>query len=76
MVGLDPFRKGTSPTLIILSEQHLASVLSEFVRNYNQDRSHRTLGLQPPEPRPYPTTGPIRSRQVLNGLHHVYERAA
>jgi hypothetical protein len=42
----------------------------------NRDRPHRTLGLQAPELRPRPTTGPIRSRSVLNGLHHVYERAA
>ena len=62
--------------LIMLNEQHLASVLIEFVRYYNQDRPHRTLGLQTPEQRPRPTTGPIRSRAVLNGLHHVYERAA
>jgi len=60
----------------VLNEQHLASVLIEFVRYYNQDRPHRTLGLQTPEQRPRPTTGPIRSRAVLNGLHHVYERAA
>ena len=62
--------------LIILDEQHLASVLSEFVRYYNQERAHRTLGLQTPEPRLRPLTGPIQSRPVLNGLHNVYERAA
>jgi hypothetical protein len=27
-------------------------------------------------PTPRPTTGPIRRRPVLNGLHHVYERSA
>ena len=62
--------------LIILDEQHLRSVLVEFVQHYNDDRPHRTLGLQTPEVRPRPTTGPIRSRPVLNGLHHVYERVA
>ena len=62
--------------LTVLDEHHLASVLSEFVAYYHQDRTHRTLGLQTPEPRPRPKTGPIRSRLVLNGLHHVYERAA
>jgi transposase InsO family protein len=62
--------------LIVLDEQHLASVLSEFVRYYNEDRPHRTLNLQTPRPKLLPTTGPIRSRPVLNGLHHVYERAA
>jgi transposase InsO family protein len=62
--------------VIVRDEQHLRSVLTDFVRYYNQDRPHRTLGLQTPEPRPRPTTGPIRSRPVLNGLHHTYERAA
>ena len=62
--------------VIVLDEQHLRSVLAEFVRYYNQDRPHRTLGLQAPEPKLRPRTGPIRSRPVLNGLHHVYERAA
>jgi transposase InsO family protein len=62
--------------LIVLDEQHLASVLSEFVRYYNQERPHRTLGLETPEGKQRPVTGPIRSRRVLNGLHHVYERVA
>jgi transposase InsO family protein len=70
------FRRECLDHLIVLNEQHLRSVLTEFVGYYNQDRPHRTLGLQTPEPRPRPTTGPIRSRPVLNGLHHAYERAA
>jgi Integrase core domain len=69
-------RKGPERCLVILDERHLLSVLREFVTYYNQDRPHRTLGLQTPEPRLHPTTGPIRTRPVLNGLHHVYERAA
>src|SRR5205807_6148600 len=62
--------------LIILDEQHLRSVLTEFVRYYNQDRTHGTLRLQTPELTPRPTTGPIPSRPVLNGLHPAYDRAA
>ena len=62
--------------LIVLDEQHLASVLKEFVSYYNQDRPHRTLGLQTPQLKERPSTGIVRSRQVLNGLHHIYERAA
>jgi transposase InsO family protein len=62
--------------MIVLDEQHLRSVLGEYVGYYNEDRPHRTLGLQTPELRPRPTTGWIRSRPVLHGLHHVYKRAA
>ncbi len=62
--------------VIILDEHHLSSVLREFVAYYSRDRPHRTLGLQTPAPRPRPTAGPIRSRPVLNGLQHIYKRAA
>ena len=62
--------------LIILNEQHLRSVLAEFVAYYNRERPHRTLGLQTPENQSRMAIGPIRSRPVLNGLHHVYQRAA
>ena len=62
--------------LIVVNEQDLRSVLAEFVAYYNRERPHRTLGLQTPEHRSRPATGSIRSRPVLNGLHHVYERAA
>jgi transposase InsO family protein len=69
-------RRESLDHLIALDEQHLRSVLTEYVRYYNCERPHRTQGLQTPEPRPRPAAGPIHSRAVLNGLHHVYERAA
>ena len=62
--------------MIMLDEQHLRLVLSEYVGCYNRDRRHRTLGLPTPEPRPRPTIGRIRSRPVQHGLHYFYERAA
>jgi transposase InsO family protein len=62
--------------MIVLDEQHLLALVREFVAYYNWERPHRTLGLQTPEPTPRPMTGAIRSRPVLNGLHHVYQRAA
>jgi transposase InsO family protein len=62
--------------LIVLDERHLASILNEFMRYYNRERPHRTLGLQTPELKTRPRAGSIRSRPVLNGLHHIYERAA
>ena len=62
--------------VIVLDEHHLRSVLTEFAQYYNQERPHRTLGLQTPQLKERPTTGFVRSHPVLNGLHHVYERAA
>ncbi len=61
---------------IMVDEPHLLSLLHSFVAYYNQERPHRTLGLQTPEAKPRPMSGPIRSRPILNGLHHIYERAA
>jgi transposase InsO family protein len=62
--------------LVVLNEAHLRLVLAEFGRYYNIERPHRSLGLTPPVPIPRSRAGPVRSRPVLSGLHHVYERAA
>jgi transposase InsO family protein len=62
--------------LIIVNERHLRAILAEFVRFYNAQRPHRTLRLETPVPATRPSAGPIRSRTVLGGLHHTYERAA
>jgi len=40
------------------------------------DRPHRSLVLETPAPRPRQADCKVVSRPVLNGLHHVYERAA
>ena len=62
--------------LIILNEQHLRTVLGEFVQYYNLERPHRTLRLETPVPALRAVEGSVRSRPVLGGLHHIYERAA
>jgi transposase InsO family protein len=62
--------------LLPLSERHVRAVLAEFVSYYNQDRPHRSLGLETPVPSPRRIVGEVVSRPVLNGLHHVCERAA
>jgi transposase len=62
--------------ILPLSERHVRSVLAEFVAYYNQDRPHRSLGLETPVSRRRPVDGEVVSRPVLDGLHHVYERAA
>ena len=62
--------------ILPLSERHVRAVLAEFVSYYNQDRPHRSLSQETPAPSPRQGTGKVVSRPVLNGLHHVYERAA
>jgi putative transposase len=62
--------------LISLNEQHLRSVLGEFVPYYNLERPHRTLGRDTPLRALRVVDGSVGSRPVLGGLHEVYERAA
>jgi transposase InsO family protein len=59
--------------IIILGERHQ---LAEFVAYYNHDRPHRTLGLETPVSSVRSLSGEVRSRPILGGLHHAYERAA
>jgi len=70
------FRQECLDHVIVLSEQHLLTLLTEFVRYYNQDRPHRTLELATPVPRPPMSDGVVVSRPILGGLHHAYCRAA
>ena len=62
--------------ILPLSERHVRSVLAGFVAYYNQDRPHRSLGLETPVSRRRPVAGEVISRPVLGGLHHIFERAA
>jgi putative transposase len=62
--------------LVVVNERHLRAILAEVVRFSNAERPHRTLRLQPPIPVARASAGPIRSRAVLGGLQHAYERAA
>jgi putative transposase len=65
--------------VVPVDERHLRTILGEYVDYYNTARPHRTLQLDTPRPQPRPRTGlshSVRSRPVLGGLHHVYERAA
>jgi transposase InsO family protein len=73
---LGTLRRECLDHMIVRNEAHLRAILNEFVRYYNDARPHRTLALETPRPAVRATDGSIRSRPVLGGLHHVYERAA
>ena len=62
--------------VIPLNQRHLRSILAAFVRYDNEQCPRRTLALETPLRAARPAVGPIRSRPVVGGLHHVYERAA
>jgi putative transposase len=63
--------------VIVLNEEHLLRLLREFLAYYHSDRTHLSLGKDPPTTRavcprssPYAT---VASLSRVGGLHHRYE---
>ena len=59
--------------------RHIQRVVSEYIAYFNQERPHQGIRQRIPNdydlPRSKPTSGRIRSRAILGGLHHSYSRA-
>ena len=66
--------------LLVVSRQHLESVLDKYVQHYNQARPHGGLHLEQPIPLSLPLPpiddGTVTRRDILGGIIHEYERAA
>jgi putative transposase len=64
--------------LLILSERHLQRILGEYLRHYNEERPHRGLALETPEPKAAANRGDGAVARVdrLGGLIHEYHRIA
>jgi transposase InsO family protein len=63
--------------IIVLNECHLKRSLSEYVRYYQEDRTHLGLGKGTPNHRPRSiASGRIVALERLGGLHHRSDRAA
>ncbi|MGE5411231.1 MAG: integrase core domain-containing protein [Clostridiales bacterium] len=62
--------------VIILNEDHLRSVLSDYLSYYNKYRTHLGINKDSPEGRPVQLAGKIEKVLAVNGLHHIYFRQA
>ena len=60
--------------LILINEDHLHRVLSEYVNHYNNCRTHRSLAKDTPNHRRVERGGSIIVHPILCGLHHRYAR--
>ena len=63
--------------VIVLNEEHLRRLLHEFIDYYHNDRTHLSLGEDPPCERavcvPSSTIARVASLSRIGGLHHRYE---
>jgi transposase InsO family protein len=65
--------------VLILGEQHLRSILAEYVWHYNGHRPYQGLQQEPPQRQPgnaIDIAARIEHRQVLGGLISEYRRVA
>ena len=62
--------------LIILNENHLRSILTDYFYYYNKYRTHLGLNKDSPEGRPVQSEGEIYKVLAVNGLHNIYFRQA
>ncbi len=64
--------------LLVLGEDHLRHILTEYVAFFNFARPHQGLQQQMPDPPAAEIlgSGPVRATPILGGLHHTYGRAA
>src|SRR2546421_8699120 len=72
-------RRECTDRMLVVGERHLATVLTEYARHYNEHRPHRSLGQRPPRPLSDvadSATARVRRRPILGGLINEYSHAA
>jgi len=64
--------------VVVLYENHLRRLLTEYMTYYHRYRTHLSLGMHCPEPRAVqpPGVGEVVEVHEVGGLHHHYERQA
>jgi putative transposase len=74
---IESARRDLLDHVIVLNEAHLKRLLSEYVRYYDEDRTHLGLEKETPGKRVRSMyRGRVLSLPRLGGLHHRYDRAA
>jgi putative transposase len=71
-------RRDALDYVIVLNECHLRHVLQSYIDYYHHWRTHRSLDMDAPEPRPVhpPELRAVKKLPEVGGLHHHYERQA
>jgi len=71
-------RREVLDQVMILNEQHLQRILASYFTYYQSWRTHLSLAMDCPEPRPVspPEHGQVIAVPEVGGLHHHYERRA
>jgi transposase InsO family protein len=60
--------------IVVLGEEHLRRILTNYAAYYNELRTHRSLDKDAPIHRAIQHVGRVISAPVLGGLHHYYCR--
>jgi len=64
--------------VVVLNGRHLKRILTDYFYYYHHWRTHLSLGMDNPEPRPVqlPLIGRVLQFPEVGGLHNQYERMA
>ncbi|HEY5869464.1 MAG TPA: integrase core domain-containing protein [Candidatus Tectomicrobia bacterium] len=64
--------------VVVFHERHLTRILAHYFAYYHEWRTHLSLAMDCPEPRPiqHAERGKVIAVPELGGLHHHYERWA
>jgi putative transposase len=75
---ISSIRRDMLDHVIVLNAQHLRRLLTDYLTYYLRFRTHLSLGMDCPEPRPMerPEAGKVVAVLEVGGLHHHYERRA
>jgi hypothetical protein len=71
-------RRDVLDHVIVLNDRHLRRLLRTYLSYYHRFRTHLSLDMDCPTPRPIqpPEWGPVKVVPEVGGLHHHYERIA